>query len=78
MSALRSDMTVNDVIRLFPVSVEVFQRFGIDACCGGALPLLAAAARHRVDEDTLLNALASGITLQTPSQPPTDAPAGGL
>ena len=61
MSSLRSDMTVNEVIRHFPASVEVFSRFGIDSCCGGALPLLEAAARHRIDEDALLSALRAVI-----------------
>ena len=61
MSILRSDMTVNEVIRLFPASVEVFGRYGIDSCCGGGLPLLEAAARHRIDEEALLNALRAVI-----------------
>ena len=61
MSSLRSDMTVNEVIRHFPESVEVFNHFGIDSCCGGDVPLLEAAAYHRVDEDALLNALRSII-----------------
>jgi cbb3-type cytochrome oxidase subunit 1 len=40
----------------------------------GAMILQAgeAAARHRIDEDELLDALASGNTLQSSSQPPTD------
>ena len=36
-------MTVNDIIRLYPESVEVFNRLGIDACCGGDIPLPEAA-----------------------------------
>ena len=61
MSTLRSDMTVNEVIRLFPASVAVFGSFGIDSCCGGALPVLEAAARHRIDEEALLDALRAVI-----------------
>ena len=61
MSNLSSDMTVNEVIRAFPASVEVFSRFGIDSCCGGALPLLEAAARHRIEEEALLTALRAAI-----------------
>ena len=61
MSTLRSDMTVNEVIRDFPAALAVFSAFGIDACCGGALPVLEAAARHRIDEEALLSALRDAI-----------------
>ena len=43
-----SRMTVNDVIRVHPDAVELFNRLGVDACCGGDLPLFDAlrAAGH--------------------------------
>lgn len=47
-------MTVNEVIRQAPVAVAVFKRYGIDACCGGGLPVGEAAARHGIDEATLI------------------------
>jgi iron-sulfur cluster repair protein YtfE (RIC family) len=50
-------IAVNEIIRLHPRTVEVFKQFGIDSCCGGAAPLGEAAARHGVDEETLLAAL---------------------
>lgn len=50
-------VTVNEAIRLFPATVEVFNRFGIDACCGGSVPITEAAARDGVDEGALLEAL---------------------
>ena len=45
--------TVNDVIRRWPRTVEVFSRFGIDSCCGGGLPAEEAAARHGIDPEHL-------------------------
>lgn len=50
-------MTVNDVIRRFPETVEVFNRFGIDACCGGAVPVEEAAARDGAEPEALRRAL---------------------
>ena len=49
--------TVNDVIKHHPAAVAVFQEYGIDACCGGALPLLTVTTRHGIDPDSLLVAL---------------------
>jgi regulator of cell morphogenesis and NO signaling len=51
------DMTVNETIRRYPRTVEVFRRFGVDACCGGASPIVEAAARADVDVVTLMRAL---------------------
>ena len=51
------DITVNDLIRLFPEAVEVFNDFGIDACCGGAVPVRVATARDGADTKEVLAAL---------------------
>lgn len=51
------DRMVNEVIRTHPETVEVFNRFGIDACCGGAAPIGEAAIRDGVDPADLLAAL---------------------
>ncbi|HEX7117941.1 MAG TPA: DUF542 domain-containing protein [Longimicrobiales bacterium] len=50
-------MTVNEVIREFPDTVAVFNEFGIDACCGGAAPIVEAARRDGADPAALLSAL---------------------
>ena len=34
-----AERMVNEVIRTHPATVEVFNRFGIDSCCGGAAPV---------------------------------------
>lgn len=54
-------MTVNEAIRRFPASVAVFNRYGIDACCGGAVPIGEAAVRDAADPDALLGALLEAI-----------------
>lgn len=52
-----AERTVNEVIRTHPATVEVFNRFGVDACCGGASTIEEAAYRDRVSPDELLAAL---------------------
>jgi regulator of cell morphogenesis and NO signaling len=42
-------MSVNETIRRFPATVEIFNRYGIDACCGGAAPVEEAAIRDGAD-----------------------------
>jgi len=49
--------TVHDVVGRVSGSRAVFDRFGIDTCCGGELPVALAARRHGVDVDLLLDAL---------------------
>jgi len=47
-------LSVNEVIRRYPASVEVFNRYGVDACCGGAASVTDAATRDGVDVNVLL------------------------
>lgn len=42
-------MTVNEVVRLYPASIPVFNEYGIDTCCGGGVPLSIAVQRDDVD-----------------------------
>lgn len=55
--AIAPEVTVNELIRLYPGTVQVFNDFGIDACCGGAVPVLEAAARDGADPAALIEAL---------------------
>jgi regulator of cell morphogenesis and NO signaling len=52
-----AERMVNEVIRTHPATVEAFNRFGIDACCGGAASIREAAVRDGADPDALLAAL---------------------
>jgi regulator of cell morphogenesis and NO signaling len=49
--------TINVIVARYPAALPVLQHFGLDACCGGALPLAIAAAHHGLDVPALLEAL---------------------
>ena len=51
------DATINDTIARFPSTARIFNRFGIDTCCGGGSTVAEAARLERVDPHALLEAL---------------------
>lgn len=51
--------TINEIVRQFPETVAIFRRVGVDACCGGALPLGEVTRRHGLDGEALLDELRS-------------------
>ncbi len=51
------ELTVNEAIRLWPSTVIVFNDFGIDACCGGAISIRQAAVRDGADPEQMVAAL---------------------
>ena len=53
--------TVNKVVALYPATVAVFNRFGVDSCCGGGVALGEAAARDGVGLDALLQSLRDAV-----------------
>ena len=55
--AIDTKTTVNEVIRMYPESVSVFNQLGIDACCGGDASIAEAASRDGVDLGVLLTRL---------------------
>lgn len=59
--ALDPTSTVNALIEQDPRTIAVFNRFGLDTCCGGASPLDEAAHREGVDLEALLAALRSAM-----------------
>lgn len=52
-----ADLQLNEVVRLWPESVAVFGRHGMDTCCGGSLAVREAASRHGLQLETLLQEL---------------------
>jgi len=59
-------MTVNEAVQLCPEAIGVFEAAGIDTCCGGALPIAEAAARHFVSAPALVADINSRISAQAP------------
>lgn len=59
--AIPAELTVNELIRNVPATVPIFNEFGIDACCGGAVPIAVAARRDGADVDALYAALAAVV-----------------
>lgn len=52
-----SSATVNEIVAQHPETIAVFNKFGIDSCCGGGVPLRDAAHRDGAELDALLRAL---------------------
>jgi regulator of cell morphogenesis and NO signaling len=57
-----ADDTLNAIIARYPEALAVFQRFGLDTCCGGSLSLRTAAQHHNLDLDTVVAALIDAIS----------------
>lgn len=56
-----NESTVNEIVAQYPMSIEVFNRFGIDSCCGGGVPIADAARRDGADVDALVAALRAAV-----------------
>ena len=57
MPGITKEMTVNQVLKLYPKSVGVFSKFNIDSCCGGNRSLDQAAREDKVVLEDLMTAL---------------------
>jgi regulator of cell morphogenesis and NO signaling len=57
ISQIYPDTTINQIVAAVPNTLSVFQRFGLDTCCGGGLSLSTAVERHQLSLETLLAAL---------------------
>jgi regulator of cell morphogenesis and NO signaling len=51
------DMVINDVIKKYPQTIAIFNRFRVDSCCGGGVSIEKTATRDGVDVDALITAL---------------------
>jgi iron-sulfur cluster repair protein YtfE (RIC family) len=59
--SIEASWTVNEVIRIFPDTVTVFNAFGVDSCCGGAASLEEAALDAGADRSELISALRAAV-----------------
>jgi regulator of cell morphogenesis and NO signaling len=50
-------LTINDIVARHPESIPVFNRFGMDTCCGGGVSVDEAARRDGVDAAAVFAAL---------------------
>lgn len=50
-------MIINEVIKKYPQTISVFNRFGVDACCGGGQSIERTATADGINIATLLVAL---------------------
>lgn len=57
-------MTINEIVVLYPQTISVFNRLGMDTCCGGGVALNEAARRDGLDLDALLGALRDAVERQ--------------
>lgn len=61
--------TVKDVMRCYPISMLIFNKLGIDTCCGATATLEMAAHKVGLAPDDLLTALLS-CTVDDDDVPP--------
>jgi regulator of cell morphogenesis and NO signaling len=61
-----------------PATIQVFQRFGIDFCCGGKRPLSEACADKQITFNELRTFLESAGARPSPEMPAADAKLAGL
>ncbi len=54
--------TVRDIAIEQPASIRVFERFGIDYCCGGRKPLAEACEEHSIKPEAVLEAIQEAAT----------------
>jgi regulator of cell morphogenesis and NO signaling len=62
------DTHVADIAAAVPSSVRVFQRYGIDFCCGGRKPLGEVCSERRVAYEELASAIVASTTDRTPEE----------
>ena len=53
--------TLNMIVARYPQALPVLQGFGLDTCCGGALPLSTAIEHHGLDLEEVRAALQRAV-----------------
>ena len=58
-AAVTGDLTLNEIAATVPRALEVFDRYGLDSCCGGAKPLALVCEKHALDLAKVLSDIQS-------------------
>ena len=58
---ITKDMTINDIIKTYPLTITVFNKFRVDSCCGGGQTVEKTATADSVDVKALLRALNEAV-----------------
>lgn len=58
---LDPSLTINEIVARHPETIAVFNRFGMDTCCGGGVSVEEAARRDGLDLDQILVALRDAV-----------------
>ena len=59
--SIDTSIPVDQMVARHPETVPVFNRFGLDLCCGGGAPIADAAHRDGADLDELVQALRDAL-----------------
>jgi len=54
---LDPELTINEIVAAYPETIPVFNRFGLDTCCGGGVCVDEAARRDGIDAEPIVAAL---------------------
>jgi regulator of cell morphogenesis and NO signaling len=60
-TTLDPKLTINEIVARFPETIPVFNRFGLDICCGGGVRVDEAAQRDGIDAAAVLSALRQAL-----------------
>lgn len=58
---ISKEMSINQIIKLYPKSIGVFNKFNIDSCCGGSETLEKAVKNAGVDLQTVISEIKKAI-----------------
>jgi regulator of cell morphogenesis and NO signaling len=71
--------TVRDIAVEQPAAIRIFEKFGIDYCCGGRKPLSEACQERSLNVEAVLAAIANAEAVQQPATPDwTTSPLGAI
>jgi iron-sulfur cluster repair di-iron protein len=66
LSMATTTQTVREIAMENPAAVRVFEKYGIDYCCGGRVPLAEACATRNLNVDEVIASLGVAATASTP------------